>query len=78
MPRVSPALRVLSRVPSSVGVRSSVRAPLATLPRLMPTLSLMRLMLLPVAGAAVSIVKRRGLDATPRLPAASATRAVKE
>ena len=35
-------------------------------------------MVLPVAGAAVSIVKPRGLDAAPRLPAASATRAVKE
>ena len=38
----------------------------------------MRVMLLRIADAALSRIRRRVLDAVPRLPAASATRAVKE
>ena len=75
----SPELRLpLRRMPVRVGLRSSVRALLARLPFLKPTLSVMRVMLLRIADAALSRIRRRVLDAVPRLPAASATRAVKE
>ena len=78
MRRVSPEERAALSVPVSVGLRSSERAPLASLPRLEPTLSLMRVMVLRVVGAALSRISVRVLEAVARLPAASATRALKE
>ena len=75
MRRVSPEARAAVRVPERVGLRSSVRALLARLPFLKPTLSVMRVMELRLAGAELSRVRRRVLERRPRLPAASATRA---
>ena len=56
MRRVSPELRLRVRLPESVGLRSSVRALLARLPFLKPTLSVMRVMLLLVYGTAESML----------------------
>ena len=78
MPRLSPELRLLLRVPARVGVRSSELAPSSRFPLMSPTLSEMRVMTLRVAGAAESRISWRVLEGVPRFPAASATRAEKE
>ena len=76
--RVSPAASAADKVPLIVGVRSLVRPPGATVPCRMPALSLTPVIAAVVAGAVVSRTNVRAAEATPRLPAASATRAVIE
>ena len=78
MRRESPEERAAVSFPESVGLRSSERAPLARLPFFEPTLSVMRVIELRAVGAAESRISLRVLEGALRLPAASATRAVKE
>ena len=65
-------------VPVIVGVRSSVLPAAGTVPWIKPMLSLTAVMAAVVSGAVVSSEKARAVEATPRFPAASATRAVIE
>ena len=76
MRRVSPVARAAEMVPLMVGVMSSEKALAATLPWIKPMSSATAVIAAVVLGAVVSSVKERVADAVPRLPAASATRAV--
>ena len=78
MRRESPEERAAVSFPESVGLVSSERALLASLPFLKPTLSVMRVMELRDDGAVESRISLRVLEAVARLPAASATRALKK
>ena len=76
MERRSPLARGAEREPESVGVLSLLKAPSSIGPWMLPTLSVMELIVALCWGAIVSRISARLALTAPRLPATSTTLAL--